>query len=112
MGLVKNITLNNGLNINDAYFKVIQVNGNTEIMDISLGCYINRDSFLDGKAPLHIESYTFIHETSDNAMNVIRQAYGYLKRTDDFIEAGDVLEEGQEPIMNKMTSTTPTKKVY
>jgi len=41
------------------------------------------------------KSYQFTPDVSETAVNIIKQAYRYLKTLDDFEDATDVLETGQ-----------------
>lgn len=91
-------TLSNGLSIEQAYFRIDTVTGNKESVQFSLLSYVSRDFFLEGKANLDVEYHEFVPDVSDNAPNLFRQAYAYLKAFENFADAVDVLEDGQEPI--------------
>lgn len=98
MGLLKDVKLESGINVSDAYHRVDVLRGNTEKIGISLDAYLSRDAFLAGKDSVNTSYYEFEPDVSDDAPNFIRQAYIYLKSIDNYEYAEDVLEDGQSPI--------------
>lgn len=98
MGLIKSITLNSGLEVNDAYFRIDSLHSDQVSCDITITAYISREAYLGGKAFLSAERHDFKPETDDDAPNIFRQAYAYLKSVDDYRDAEDVLEDGQTPL--------------
>lgn len=98
MGLLKTVTLENGIVIEGAYFRVDTVSGSKDRLTVSVNGYVSKDGFENGQSYLQQSFYSFVPDVSDNANNFIRQAYAFLKDMDAYIESEDVLEEGQEPL--------------
>jgi hypothetical protein len=77
--------------ISNAYFRIDNLNGNKNGINIILGIYSNKDS---SKA-IETKLYTFVPNVLDNSKNFIKQGYEYLKTLDEFKDAVDLLDEGQ-----------------
>ena len=96
MGLSKNITLNTGITVNNAYFRIDTINGYKGGIDYGVNCYNSREDFLNGKSYLEpTKYYHFIPDVTDMGKNFIKQGYLALKKETDFSGATDVLEKGQ-----------------
>lgn len=92
MALMKNITLKNDLQVNDAYIRIDTVSGSKDSLNISVNSYVSQDSFNDGKSYLEQNFYTFMPSVEDNAANFIKQGYEHLKTLPEYAGAIDVLE--------------------
>lgn len=96
MGLSKNITLDTGITVNNAYFRIDTISGYKGGIDYGVNCYNSREDFLNGKSYLQpTKYYHFTPDVSDAGKNFIKQGYLNLKQEMDFRGAIDVLEEAQ-----------------
>jgi len=98
MGLQKDLELNSGIMVEDAYFRIDTISGNKNKITVSLVSYVSRNDFLEGKSILNKESYSFTPDIKDIGMNFIRQGYACIKSTEEFQDAKDILEPGQYPL--------------
>lgn len=89
MALKKNIVLNNGLTINNAYIRIDNVNGYKERLEISVNSYLSYQSFEDSIGYLEQKIYNFIPSVEDSSSNFIKQGYEYLKTLDEYKDAMD-----------------------
>lgn len=97
MGLQFNLVLANGLTAPGAYGRVDSVMGSKESLDFSFNVYSSRKAFIDKLPQVEQRMYTFTPSVEDDAVNFIKQAYRYIKRLPDYVDAIDVLEYGQTP---------------
>ena len=95
MALQKTITLQNGLQIQNAYIRIDAINGYKGGLDISVNSYVSQQDFIDGKGYLEQKIYHFLPDVSGTALNFIKQGYEYLKTLDEYKDAIDLLDEGQ-----------------
>lgn len=95
MAISKNITLNNGLTVNNAYIRVDTVSGYKGGVDYSINSYASQDAFKNGKGYLEQEILHFVPSVLDTAPNWIKQAYEDVKKTTKYGGGTDILEEGQ-----------------
>jgi len=96
MGLSKDIILNTGIEIKNAYIRIDTINGYKGGIDYGVNFYNSRENFLNGKSYLQpTKYYHFTPDVTDMAKNFIKQGYLALKKEADFIDAVDVLESGQ-----------------
>lgn len=95
MAFVKNIILNNGLSVENAYIRIDTVAGYKGRLDISVNSYLSKESFLSNQGYLEQKMYNFIPNVEDDAINFIKQGYEYLKTLDEYRDTTDILEEGQ-----------------
>jgi len=91
MALKMDIKLDNKLQVNDAYIKVEEFNGNKERIFFSVNAYNIVDDIkymVKNMNPKGYEGYIipFEFETNDN---IIKQCYEYLKTLDIFKDAED-----------------------
>lgn len=98
MGLLQDIILPSGIDVKNAYFRVENFGGNNESIDVTITAYLDRQAFLTNKSSLIEKSYVIPHDINDDALNIVRQVYAYLKEKEGFQDAVDVLEEGQTPL--------------
>lgn len=91
MALKMNVNLNNGINLNDAYIKIIAVGGTKENAVIEAGIFVDvnftNDKFIEKRF------YNFKPSVEDNSENWIKQGYEYLKTLDEYSNSIDDLEE-------------------
>lgn len=95
MAISKNITLANGLTINNAYIRIDTVKGFKGGIDYSINSYASQDAFKNGKGYLEQDILHFVPSVLDNAPNFIKQAYEDAKKTDKYGGGIDILEEAQ-----------------
>ncbi len=94
MALIKSITLSvygKDLVFDNAYHEVKSITGDKQSVDFLVFVYdnINKNNIIQQK------NYTFSPNVVDSAPNFYKQAYEYLKTTDEYKGATDVLEDGQ-----------------
>ena len=89
MALSKNIILNNGLTVNNAYIRVDTVSGYKGGLDISVNAYVSQQDFTDGKGYLEQKIYSFVPSVEDTASNFIKQGYEYLKTLEEYADTID-----------------------
>lgn len=90
MGLLNNVTLLNGLFAPNAYHRIENVSGNKSNLAIQVNSYISQQAYNEGVAPLDAKLYNFVPDTTDTAVNFIKQGYEHLKTLPEFIGAIDV----------------------
>lgn len=95
MALSKNIVLNNGLTVQNAYIRIDTVNGYKGRLDISVNSYVSQQDFQNGSGYLEQNMYNFVPSVEDNSPNFIRQGYEYLKTLPGYQGATDLLDKGQ-----------------
>lgn len=96
MGLSKDINLDTGITVKNAYFRIDTISGYKNGIDYGVNCYNSREDFLNGKSYLQpTEYFHFVPNVTDEAKNFIKQGYLALKKETNFIDAVDILEEGQ-----------------
>jgi hypothetical protein len=95
MALKQNITLNNGLNIENAYIRIDTFSGSKKSVQIIVNSYISQESFNNGIGYLEQNIYTFTPDVSNTAKLVIKQGYEYIKTLEEYKDAVDLLDEGQ-----------------
>lgn len=89
MALSKNITLNNGLVVNNAYIRIDTVSGYKGGLDYSINSYISQDGFINGQGYLEQEILHFVPSVEDNSPNFIKQAYEDAKTLPKYADAVD-----------------------
>lgn len=87
-----------GIEVWNAYFRIDSLVVRGDQCDFALHGYVSRSYFLQGKAPISTEQRKMTVDISDDALNFTRQIYAHLKAEGGFVEARDVLEEGQSPL--------------
>jgi len=92
MGLNLTKELDSGFTVENAYARIDVINGNKNVMYFTLNTYVSRTAFLNGKSYLSQEYFAFTPSVLPGSENFIRQAYFYLKTTDQFKDAIDVIE--------------------
>jgi hypothetical protein len=70
--------------VQKAYVKVLDVIGNKEMINFSLGFFDNKNGNL-----LYDKNFEFMPSLGENDPNFIKQAYEYLKAFPEFSEAVD-----------------------
>jgi hypothetical protein len=95
MALQKTVTLNNGLQVQNAYIRIDTVSGYKSNITISVNSYVSQQDFKDGKGYLEQKFYNFIPNVEDDSKNIFKQGYYYLKTLDEYKDSIDILEEGQ-----------------
>jgi len=94
MALLRSIELDSGLSVTNAYARVDnRSGGNKTEMNFALNYYISQQAFMDGKAFVKQEHYSFEPSVDEGAPNDIKQCYEHLKTLQEFADSIDVLEE-------------------
>ena len=94
MALSKNINLDNGIILNNAYIKIDGIGGNKDNCSICVGIAVNKD-LANTNNYVNRKYYNFIPSVDNAASNFIKQGYEYLKALDEYKDAADLLDEGQ-----------------
>lgn len=91
------ITLSSGVEVEDAYVKITNCNGNSKKISVILNAFRNRDAMEDGYPAIegYNVAYTFTPTLGQNVKDFITQGYDYVKTQPGFEGATDVLEDGQ-----------------
>ncbi|MEK4721526.1 hypothetical protein NST66_29010 [Priestia sp. FSL W8-0524] len=95
MALNKSILLESGLEVTDAYHRIETYNGDKKELKFTLVSYLDKTAATEGKAALREETFSCPPNLADYSYNFIKQGYQYLKTLDQFKDAIDVLEVGQ-----------------
>ena len=92
MALQKQVitTLDNGIDINieAAYFKIINFDGNKNIISIEVSCYKDSEASKTNISPVFSKQFVYPHNL-ESQDNVMRQGYLYLKTLSEFADAID-----------------------
>lgn len=89
MALIKNITLKNGLTVENVYIKIQTLYGSKSGLDITINSYISSEALKSGYEPLEQDSEHFVPSVEENSSNFIKQGYEYLKTLPKFANAID-----------------------
>ncbi|OMF38771.1 hypothetical protein BK133_00780 [Paenibacillus sp. FSL H8-0548] len=77
-----------GIPVVKAYARIEDFNGTKESMNIQLVFYVNEQACSTGES-FKRDSYSFVPDVSDDALNYHKQGYEHLKILPEFIEAVD-----------------------
>ncbi|WP_144559538.1 hypothetical protein [Shouchella miscanthi] len=100
MGLLKTTITDSGIEVWNAYYRIDSLVVRSDQCEYFLHGYVSRSYFNQGKSPILTERRTMTVDLHDDALNFTRQIYANLKSDGEFIEARDVLEDGQLPLNN------------
>ncbi|MEK5181727.1 hypothetical protein [Paenibacillus odorifer] len=89
MALLKEMTLESGLIIEQAYIRVQGLNGNKGVVAISLEIFLTRELCEEGKSPIAFLSFAFEPDENEDSPRWDKQAYKYLKTLPEFYGAID-----------------------
>lgn len=89
MAIKKNITLKNGLEVEDAYMRIDTISGYKKSITISLNIYISKDAFMENKPYIQQNFHTFTPNVSIGAKCIWEQAYEYIKSIDEYRDSID-----------------------
>lgn len=92
MALTKVTELESGIIVEEAYIRVQGINGNKNILAVSLEVFASKQLCDEGKQPISYMSFTFVPDTSENSLRWDKQAYDHLKTLPEFAGSIDVLE--------------------
>jgi hypothetical protein len=90
MALMKTTILESGLVIPEAYYRVQGINGNKDIVTISIEVFVSKSLCEEQKLPVSYMSFNFIPSQEENALRWDKQAYEYLKTLEEFAGSVDV----------------------
>lgn len=79
-----------GINLEEAYVKIENTNGNSEQQQVIIFIYANESARISKKNPVDQKDYTFQCSVEEGAPNFIKQGYDYLKTLPEFTAAIDV----------------------
>jgi hypothetical protein len=82
--------LSKTISIDNAYIKIIGLQGNKTDINLTVGIYDKKDGNL-----LKSSCHSFTPNVSDTAKNFIQQGYEYIKTLDEYKDAVDLLDDGQ-----------------
>lgn len=89
MALLKDSTLESGIQVSQAYHRIDNVSGSKNLLFVQVNSYLSAEVFRNGKIALEVKHYSFTPSTADDAQNFIKQAYEHLKTLTDFESAID-----------------------
>lgn len=89
MALKKSETLENGILVTDAYFRIDTVSGYKGEITISVNSYVSQESFLETSPYLEQKFYTFVPNVSSDSKEMWTQGYEHLKTLPEFAGAID-----------------------
>lgn len=92
MALIVSKEFKTGLICPKSYCKILYANCTNQKIEFDLGVYIDKENRLNKKDVLEVERHYCKHDLSEDSKNCLRQAYEYLKTTDDYKHAIDDLE--------------------
>ncbi|WP_226545029.1 hypothetical protein [Bacillus thuringiensis] len=95
MGLKIDKTLDSGITLQGAYVKITNINGNKDILDLSVCVYVSYQACRDGKTPVDYVNYKFTPSVVQGAENFLKQGYMHLKTLEEFKGSLDVFEPDQ-----------------
>lgn len=84
------VNTDSGLTVNNAYLRIVAVNGGKEAITAIVVAHINKEAVESGLAPIKETYFTFVPSVEKHAANFIQQAYDYGKTIEDYKEAIDV----------------------
>lgn len=84
MAISKNVTLSNGLTVENAYIRIDTVAGYKSGIDYSINSYISQEAFNNGHGYLEQDILHFVPDVNDDAPNFIKQAYEHSKTTEKY----------------------------
>lgn len=84
MALIADLNLDNGLVINNAYFRIEIFSGTEENVSFILNAYVNQDAFEEKRPPVAEFSYRM---EFDKSRNLFSQMYEYLMGLPEFESA-------------------------
>lgn len=90
MALERRVTLDNGIQLNNAYSVITWIEGNTERMVLHLSTFANKEAYLNNLKAVDITLYEFVPDTAYNAKNYHIQGYEHLKNLPEFEGAVEV----------------------
>ena len=87
-----------GVEIDGMYFRIDKINFNDKDFQVIMTGWASKEAYEQGKIPVsEPRAYTWGDYDKQYVDTVKQYAYALLKTHDNFAQATDVLEEGQEP---------------
>jgi hypothetical protein len=90
MALQTRVELSNGLVLENAFVKVLTINGSKNYMGITVQVYLTREKYEEGKEAVSGGIYAFNCSCEESEGNHFAQAYRYLKTLPQYKDAVDV----------------------
>lgn len=84
MALICDVELSSGLEVNNAYLRIISFSGTEVNLSFNLYIYVDKDSYKNKRTPLTSETHEI---TFDKDRYIFRKAYGYLQALDKYKDA-------------------------
>lgn len=95
MAIQKTIT-HKGIIINDAYGKIINLSGTKDKVTYTVAFFVNSELAQDDSNAFNSLRYSFVPLQTENSDRWDKQAYEHLKTLPEYVNAIDVLDEGQD----------------
>lgn len=92
LSINKNVEYNSGVivPVSNAYIRIDSYSGNKSSASIYANTYLSKQSCEDGKEPIEpTKIFTFPHNVEENAPNIVKQGYVYLKTLPEYEDAID-----------------------
>ncbi len=95
MALILEKHFDNGIILAESYVKVSNIRGDKTGLAFTVFYYNSQQSYRDGLPCVACEDDSFIPSSDDSSARWDKQIYEYLKAKPEFVNAIDVLEDGQ-----------------
>jgi hypothetical protein len=94
MAFQMNLTLNSGIEVQNAYVKISYLGGNKGGITLYLNAYVDQDAMNAGMPVIegYSTNYNFVPTIGVDSPDFISQGYNYLKTLPDFQGVTDILE--------------------
>lgn len=95
MALLMNVNSNIGINFKNAYIHIDEYTCNSEeIVTATINAYVSRDLMKNGATIIDGNNYivNIKGDYTDNAVNIKKQIYTYMKTLDKYKDSTDALE--------------------
>lgn len=90
MGLIKQVEMDTGLVLPNAYYRISTVGGCKSNQILTLCLFSSQTAYKDGKACMEQKYYDFTPDVSDGSSNFIKQGYEYIKSLPEFVDSLDI----------------------
>ena len=93
MALQMRMVAESGITLESAYIKIEHTSGNAERQSLIVCIYADENARNEDKSPVDQKTYNFECSVTDDAPNFIKQGYNWMKTTEEYKDAVDILEE-------------------
>lgn len=113
---LKKITMKNGIEINEPYFKITLVSYNDELKEISYAgaVYYSRETRENGCAPIEELRISANYAFEDKMANLYEEAYNHLKRESKKIEhmtKEEIFRHNEEKFLESAKTMAPPQDI-